>query len=39
MVRKVAMMIKIKTLLKRFAEWYDLEKRRRQIKDDGLVNK
>lgn len=31
-------MAKIKTLLKRLAEWYDLEKRRLQIKDNGLVN-
>ena len=32
-------MIKIKTLLKRLVDWYRLEKRRLQIKDDGLVNR
>lgn len=32
-------MTKIKTLLKRLADWYNLEKRRLQIKDDGLVNR
>lgn len=32
-------MTKIKQLMRRLAEWYDLEKRRLQIKDDGLVNR
>lgn len=32
-------MTKIKSLLKRLAEWYSLEKRRLQIKDNGLVNR
>nr|DAI43545.1 MAG TPA: hypothetical protein [Caudoviricetes sp.] len=32
-------MTKIKTLLKRLADWYNLEKRRLQIKDDGLVDR
>lgn len=32
-------MTKIKALLKRLADWYRLEKRRLQIKDDGLVDR
>lgn len=32
-------MTRIKELLKRLADWYNLEKRRLQIKDDGLVNR
>ena len=32
-------MTNIKTLLKRLADWYSLEKQRLQIKDDGLVNR
>lgn len=32
-------MARIKILLKRLADWYSLEKRRLQIKDDGLVNR
>lgn len=32
-------MTKIKALLKRLADWYSLERRRLQIKDDGLVNR
>lgn len=32
-------MTKIKALLKRLADWYNLEKRRLQIKDDGLANR